>query len=114
MKTIWRRSEATVEEVRQDLAEQGTALALPSIRKMLSILQEKGYLTRRPEGRGHAYRTVVTETQAHNKFVKDLVERAFEGSALGLVATLFKADLVSEEEIRQVKVLIARYEKEKD
>ncbi|MCG3198303.1 MAG: hypothetical protein GHCLOJNM_02801 [bacterium] len=114
MKIVWDREEATVEEIRDALAHHGKPLALPSVRKMLSILQEKGYVARRPQGRGHAYRTTISRTQAHRSFIRDLVDRAFEGSALGLVVALLKSNLVREDEIAEVKELIDKYELGKD
>ena len=110
MQVVWRKDEIAVEEIRTAIEETGKPLALPSIRKMLSILQEKGYVSRRAKGRGHLYRAVVSESQAHRGFLADLVERAFDGSATDLVAALLKSKMVSKREIKEVKRLIEEHE----
>lgn len=111
MQLVWQAEEITVEQVSNNLKKQGRPLALPSIRKMFSILQEKGYVARRPKGRGYAYRSLVTEAQAHKGFLHDLVDRAFSGSSVGLVAALLDHKMVPEKDLQKVKELIEEYEK---
>lgn len=113
MQIVWKNSEVVVEDLRRALAEAGKPLALPTIRTMLTILQDKGYLERRPEGRGFAYRPCVTQDQAQGSIVRDVVERAFEGSALGLVASLLGNRLVKRAELDKVRQLLEKYDKEK-
>lgn len=113
MHVIWNRGEAVVEDLRHDLADAGKPLALPTIRTMLAILQEKGYLTRRPEGRGFAYRACVSQDEARKSILRDIVDRAFQGSALGLVASLLGSRMVGHAELDQVRKLLEQAEKEK-
>lgn len=112
MQIVWNNGEVLVEDIRQILEEQGHPLALPSIRTMLGILQDKGYLTRRKVGRGHAYKAIVPQEKAQKNIIKDLVNRAFDGSAMNLVAALLDTRMVSEKELSRVKNLIRQYEKE--
>ena len=83
MQVVWQRAEVSVGDLQQTLEGQGKPLALPSIRTMLSILQEKGYVTRRGQGRGHLYRAKVPRTEAEKRILRDIVKRAFRGSAAG-------------------------------
>jgi predicted transcriptional regulator len=106
MQVVWGKEEVTVEEVREGLQKRGRPLALPSIRTMLGILQEKGYVTRRRVGKPFFYRALVTAEQGRRRLLKDIVDRAFAGSALELVAALVKADMVTEEELEQVRELL--------
>lgn len=111
MQAVWSQDEIGVEEIRKAFEDAGTPLALPTIRKMLSILQEKGYVTRRVQGRGHIYRALISEKEAHKGFLRDLVERAFDGSATNLVAALLQSKMVSKRDLEKVKRLIAEHEK---
>jgi BlaI family transcriptional regulator, penicillinase repressor len=113
MRVVWNKEEATVEDIRRSFEDQGKPLALPSVRTMLAILQDKGYVARRPQGRGFAYRARVPREDARESIVRDLIDRAFDGSALGLVATLVGGDLVSKSEVGKVKDLIVRYKEGK-
>ena len=55
MQVVWDEEEVTSEVVASALAKTGQPLAPPSVRTMLGILQEKGYVSRRREGRGYIY-----------------------------------------------------------
>ena len=110
MQIVWKDKEVTVEDIRRQLKKIGRPLALPSIRTMLGILMDKGYVARRPIGRGHAYRAVVTADKAKKHILKDVVERAFDGSAMNLVSALVDSKIVSKKELTKVKRLIKEYE----
>ena len=111
MQIVWNDGEVMVEDISQMLEKEGHPLALPSIRTMLSILQGKGYVKRRKVGRGHAYKAVIPQEKAQKNIIKDIVDRAFEGSAMNLVATLLDTRMVSEKELSRVKNMIRKYEK---
>jgi len=110
MHVIWRLGEASVPDIHDAFRDAGTPLALPSVRTMLSILQDKGYVSRRHEGRGHLYRALVPRADAETRILKDIVDRAFRGSAANLVAALVGARMVSGREIDKVKELVRKIE----
>jgi len=112
MQVVWKHGEATVEEIRRALDAENKPLALPSVRTMLSILQSKGYVTRREDGRRHVYRPRVSQDRARKSILKDVVERAFEGSALDLVAALIDTRMVSMSDVDEVWRLIRQARKD--
>ena len=76
MQAVWQLGECGTEDVRRLLRGQGRDLSDGSVRKVLSILMEKGYLTRRQEGRGFLYRPTVEQRKANRSLVSDLLKRA--------------------------------------
>lgn len=114
MQVIWAAGEVTTDHVQKVLAGRGRNLSDGSIRKILSILLEKGHLTRRREGRAFFYKPTVREGQSHRKIVQDLVKRAFGGSAGLMVAALFDSNALNDRDLKEIKRLIARHEKEED
>lgn len=114
MQVIWAAGEVTTDHVQKVLAGRGRNLSDGSIRKILSILLEKGHLTRRREGRAFFYKPTVREGQSHRKIVQDLVKRAFGGSAGLMVAALFDSNALNDRDLKEIKRLIAQHEKEED
>jgi len=110
MQIIWRNEDVSVESLRQQLAESGRSLALPSIRTMLSILKKKGFVTRRQISRAHVYNALIEADEFQHNFVKDALDRAFSGSAAGLVTALLNRELVSKSDLNQIKEMISKYE----
>lgn len=114
MRVVWRSAEVTVEETRRELARSKRRLALPSVRTMFSILQEKGYVARRPAGRAFAYRALVTEDQARKSLLADIVKRVFDGSASHLVAALVDTEAISRKDLLAIRRLIEEHAKGTD
>jgi BlaI family penicillinase repressor len=110
MQVLWELLAGTVEDVRSALQEKGRPLAPSSIRTMLAILQEKQYVTREPLRRGYLYRPLVSAEKARKRILRDIVKRAFAGSAAALVSALMRTDLVSEKELVRIKALIKEQE----
>ena len=111
MQVIWDLGEATTEDVLTALQGQGRNLADGSIRKVLGILVTKGYLTRRQEGRGFRYKSVVPRDHANKKILGDIITRAFQGSAALMVAALLDSKNVDKKELRKIQQLISEREK---
>ena len=112
MQVIWAAGEVSTDHVLEVLKGRGRKLSDGSIRKVLSILLQKGHLTRRREGRAFLYKPKVRKGQAHRKMVQDLVKRAFDGSASLMVAALFDSKDINERDMTEIKRLIAKHEKE--
>ena len=81
------------------------------MRKILSILLRKGYLTRRRIRGAFLYTPTVSEDQARRRLLADLLHRAFGGCAGLVVATLIETEWVRLKDIRAIKRLIAKRER---
>ena len=106
LQVVWDRDEVTTEDVQRALKKKGRPLADGSVRKVLSILEEKGYVSRRPRGRGFLYQAIVPREKANRRMVTDLLKRAFGGSAALMVASLMDSQAVSAKDVEEIKRLI--------
>lgn len=111
MKIIWKQGEVSTENVQDVLSKCGRNLSDGTVRKMLSILMNKGHITRTRNGRGFLYRAKVHEKQANRHMISDLLSRAFGDSAPLMVAAILDSNSVSDEEIQEIKQLIAERER---
>jgi len=113
MQIVWQAGDATPEDVLEQLRRQGRNLSDGSVRKILSILVTKGYVSRRPEGRTFSYRAEVPKGRANRSLLMDLVNRAFGGSPALMVAALLDSPKVSQADLTKIKQLISKREKAK-
>jgi predicted transcriptional regulator len=111
MRIIWDAGEASIDAIQAALAQQGRNLTGGSIRKVVSILEAKGYVTRRLEGRAHLYRAKVPKESAGKGMVLHLLRQAFGGSARLMVAALLDSRAVSPGDMREIKKMFAEHEK---
>ena len=112
MHILWKYAEVTTEDVQNALKKQDRELTDGSIRKILSILMKKDYVSRRREGRGFLYNAIVMKGQANRTMIHDLLNRAFGSSASNMVAALFDSRAIQNGDIDKIKQLIEEYEKE--
>ncbi len=112
MQVIWGAGEVTTEDVTEALGAQGRDLSGGSVRKMLSILVSKGYLTRRRQGRGFLYRSAVPREQATRNMAVDLLRRAFGGRAALMVAALMESSDVRAQDVAEIRQLIDEQKQE--
>lgn len=105
MNAVYRRGEATAEEVRSDLPD---APSNSAVRRHLGILEEKGHLRHRREGRRYVWQPTVPAGEAGHSALGHLVETFFGGSIERVVSTLVgrsESDL-SEEQLGRLSDLI--------
>jgi predicted transcriptional regulator len=112
MDIVYREGEATAEAIREALPAPRSSNS--SVRSMLRLLESKGHLTHRREGRRFIYRPSVSAKRARRSALMHLVDTFFGGSTQTAVATLLsmRASKLSEEELTELSELIDRAKKE--
>lgn len=113
LRILWDRGPSTVRQVHDVLALERQA-AYTTALKLLQIMTEKGLVERDERDRTHIYRARLSEETTQRQLVRDLVDRAFAGSASKLVMQALATKRASAEELRDIRKAIdgARNEKE--
>ena len=113
LRILWDRGPSTVRQVHDVLAFERQA-AYTTALKLLQIMTEKGLVERDERDRTHIYRARLSEETTQRQLVRDLVDRAFGGSASKLVMQALATKRASAEELRDIRKAIdgARNERE--
>jgi predicted transcriptional regulator len=88
LEVVYRLEEASVAEVRAELAD---APSYSTVRTMIRMLEKKGLLRHRQAGTKYVYRPTRSRTAASRKALKDLMRTFFGGSAADAVAAILHA-----------------------
>lgn len=108
LRVLWsRREPMTVRDVHAELSK-GKDTAYTTVLKMLTIMADKGLVRRDESERSHTYLAVLLEPVVQTNLLKDLMRRAFSGSALTLVQRAIDDDTATPEELDQMAKLIAQ------
>lgn len=107
MTLLWKLGEGTVSDVLQQLPKE-RELAYTSVSTILRILEQKGILKTRKEGRGHVYTPQIKKSDYEIKTVKHVVERVFDGTPMALVRQLLDTTQLNEDDIKELKKLISK------
>jgi len=112
MTILWRLGEGSVADVIAGLPP-GRELAYTSVSTVLRILEQKGVVGTRKEGRGHVYIPRLVKKDYEAKAVRHVVDRVFEGEPSELVRQLVQSGDLTARDLDELKALIARAEKRK-
>ena len=108
MEVIWARGSATVADVVEALEGKD---AYTTILTFIGILKDKGYLTRRKEGRAFVFTPTVDRDTVAKKAAKQLLSRFFSGSPAELILSFLRDEELSPEELDQIKEKIQNVER---
>jgi predicted transcriptional regulator len=111
MRLIWELGEATVKDLQERLPGDRH---YNSVLTIIRVLERKGHLTHRAEGRAHIYRARVSHEKASRRVLKHLVEHVFGGSASSLVLHLVETGDLTEKDLREVRAQMARRAKNQE
>jgi predicted transcriptional regulator len=107
MKVLWTRGESSVADLVAACADDNP-LAYTSVLTTVRILEQKGYVTHRQEGRAFLYSACVAEHEASRSEVRNVLRRFFGNSRERLLLSLLGDDEITPDELRRLKEAIAQ------
>jgi predicted transcriptional regulator len=110
MDVLWQRRSGTVADVVAALPPP--PLAYTTVLTMLRILEQKGIVKRKPDGRAHVYYPGIERDDAATSAVGDVLRSFFSNSKTALAVRLMAEERPSDEDLASIKALIAQYEEE--
>lgn len=109
LRVLWARGPSTVREVQEGLGS-ARAAGYTTVLKLMQIMTDKGLVRRDERARAHVYEARAPETQTQRQLVRDLVDRAFGGSAAQLVMQALSGRRASPAEIERIRRLLDEIE----
>ena len=105
LRVLWQRGPSTVRQV-QDELNRTQPTGYTTVLKFLQIMTEKGLVDRDQSQRMHIYRTRIAEDKTQRQLVRDLLDRAFGGSAQKLIMQALSAKKASPKELAEIRALL--------
>jgi predicted transcriptional regulator len=109
LRLLWENGPSTVREI-QERMEQQRPTGYTTALKLLQIMTDKGLVRRDETARAHVYAARAPEDQTQRQLVRDLLDRAFGGSATKLVMHALSARKTSREELARIREMLDRLE----
>lgn len=105
MKILWRRGESAVTDLVAAIPD-GESLAYNSVLTTIRILEQKGYVEHRQEGRAFVYRPCIAEQEASRSEVRHVLKRFFGNSRERLLLSMLGDEDLTLEELERLKEAI--------
>jgi predicted transcriptional regulator len=106
MKILWQRGESLVGDLVAAIPADAS-LAYNSVLTTIRVLEQKGYVRHRQEGRAYLYSPCVAEHEASRSEIRHTMQRFFGNSRERLLLTLLGDDEVTPEELQRLRKAIA-------
>jgi predicted transcriptional regulator len=112
LQVLWERGPSTVREV-MTVLNNDRPRAYTSVMSLMNVMEEKGLLRTKPQGRAFVYSPRVSRDKIQSRMVGDLLGRVFDGSASTLVLHLLQQAKADPREIDEIRKAIAEFEQKK-
>ena len=110
LKVLWQQGPSTVRQV-NEIINQDRPTGYTTTLKLMQIMSEKGLVDRDLSKRTHVYKAKVAEETTQGRFVKDIIDKVFSGSAEKLVMKALSAKKISPAELAKIKNMLNEMEK---
>ncbi len=111
LRVLWSIGPATVRDI-HDVMSATRSTGYTTVLKTLQIMTEKGLTVREEAGKAHIYSPAMAEADMQTQLLKDLSEKLFAGSPALLAMHALSLQPASDDELKQIRALIARKSKE--
>jgi predicted transcriptional regulator len=109
MKLLWQRGESAVGDLVAAIPEEDP-LAYNSVLTTIRILEKKGYVSHRQQGRAFIYRPSVAQDEAGKSEVRHILQRFFGNSREKLLLSLLGDEEITPDELERLKKAIKEAE----
>jgi predicted transcriptional regulator len=105
LQALWPLGSATVRQVHEAMQKDRPDVTYATVLRLMQIMHGKGLLIRDESERSHVYAPAQPRDSMQTNLLKDLVQRAFSGSAKALVLAALKSGISKKERAEIEKLL---------
>ncbi|MDB5950011.1 MAG: BlaI/MecI/CopY family transcriptional regulator [Massilia sp.] len=93
LQTLWPLGAATAKQVHQEIQKARPDVTYATVLRLMQIMHTKGLLIRDESERSHVYAPAQAQDSLQTKLLKDLIQKAFSGSAKALVLAALRSGI---------------------
>lgn len=105
LQALWPLGSATAKQVHEAMLADKPELAYGTVLRLMQIMHTKGILTRDESQRSHIYAPAQAQDSMQSSLLKDLMQKAFAGSAKALVLAALRSGISKKERAEIEKLL---------
>ncbi len=109
LRILWEQGRCTARQVHNRLTEVRDTNYSTTV-KMLSVMLDKGLVRRDETVRPQVFRPAATRQRTQQRMLKDLIHKAYDGSAGSLVLQALASQKASPQELAEIRQLLNELE----
>ena len=107
LKILWQWDEASVRQVYEEMRKE-LPIVQNTVQAFLRMMEEKGLVAHRVEGRAFIYRPLVKRERTNRRLASRLLQKVFDGAIDQLVQSIFSERQPEADELARLEALIAK------
>ncbi len=107
LKVLWEREEATVREVCDALHASGEKLAYTTVLSLLQVMEQKGLVTHRSEGKAYVYLPAIAREKTLRQLATGFLDRVFDGALDEYLVHALGKRKITADELAQLEAMLA-------
>jgi predicted transcriptional regulator len=111
LQVLWPLGSATARQVHEAILRERPEVTYATVLRLMQIMHGKGLLIRDESERSHVYAPAQAQESLQTNLLKDLMQRAFSGSAKALVLAALKTG-ISKKEREEIEKLLKDEDKQ--
>jgi predicted transcriptional regulator len=108
LKVLWDRGEATVRDICDALNQRGVELAYTTVLSLLQVMEQKGLVTHRRDGKAYAYAATIERGRTFRELASGFLERVFDGAVDEYLVHALQSRPMKPEELDELEAMIAK------
>lgn len=105
LQTLWPLGSATARQVHEAIIKERPEVTYATVLRLMQIMHSKGLLIRDESERSHVYAPAQAQDSLQTNLLKDLMQKAFAGSAKALVLAALRSGISKNEREEIEKML---------
>jgi predicted transcriptional regulator len=110
LQTLWPLGAATAKQVHQEILKERPDVTYATVLRLMQIMHTKGLLIRDESERSHVYAPAQAQDSLQTNLLKDLIQKAFSGSAKALVLAALRSG-ISKKEREEIETMLKEEKK---
>ena len=106
LKVLWDRREATVRDVCDALNARGAELAYTTVLSLLQVMEQKGLVSHRRDGKAYVYLPLIERTQTFRQIAGGILERVFDGAVDEYLVHAHESRALKPQELDELQAMI--------
>jgi predicted transcriptional regulator len=107
LKVLWDRGEATVRDVCDALNERGVELAYTTVLSLLQVMEQKGLVTHRRDGKAYVYAATIERDRTFRELAGGFLDRVFDGAVNEYLVHALESRSLKADELAELEQMIA-------
>lgn len=113
LKILWRRGEATVREICDDLQQSGQQLAYTTVLSLMQVMEQKGLVGHTTVGKVYSYHALAQERSTLASLARTFLDSVFDGAVDQYLLHALGDRKISPDELTRLEALLAAARKQR-